>query len=250
MPLDAGTPPSSAGAARGRADYGLDAPAVIAWLLGAGSACILAGLALRALTTWAALGGMLVWTGSGPLAAGALMVLSSRVGKLRARDRLLDRLTLRGDERVLDVGCGHGLLLIGAATRVPRGHATGVDLWSQTDQHDNSREATLANARAEGVAERVTVADGDMRRLPFPGASFDAVVSSLAVHNVPDRGDRRAAIGEMVRVLAPGGRIALTDIAHVGEYASDLRAAGMRDVRVSAWSPWIFPPARTVTARK
>ena len=60
----------------------------------------------------------------------ALMFASSRFGKFHARDRLLERLKLRGDETVLDVGCGHGLLLIAAAKLLPRGHAVGIDLWS------------------------------------------------------------------------------------------------------------------------
>jgi len=50
---------------------------------------------------------------------------------LRARDRLLDGLGLTGQENLLAVGCGRGLLLIGAARRLPNGRAVGVDLWSQ-----------------------------------------------------------------------------------------------------------------------
>jgi cyclopropane fatty-acyl-phospholipid synthase-like methyltransferase len=65
------------------------------------------------------------------------MIWSSRYGKLRARDRLLDGLGLTGQEHLLDVGCGRGLLLIGAARRLPNGRAVGVDLWSQVDLADN-----------------------------------------------------------------------------------------------------------------
>ena len=56
----------------------------------------------------------------------SLMLASSRFGKFHARDRILARLKLRGDETVLDVGCGHGLLLIAAAKLLPRGHAVGI----------------------------------------------------------------------------------------------------------------------------
>src|SRR5579864_2702901 len=65
------------------------------------------------------------------------IVWSSLVAKLWERDRLLNELLLRGDEKVLDVGCGHGLLLIGAAKRLPRGRAVGIDIWSQVDQGNN-----------------------------------------------------------------------------------------------------------------
>lgn len=233
-----------------RADYGLDAPGVIRNMFLVATGLILLAVAGTWIPALSALRPPLLSVAVSFLASACLMVLSSRYGKLRARDRLLDGLRLGGNERVLDVGCGHGLLLIGAARRVPRGSAVGIDLWSQTDQGKNTREATQANAEAEGVAERVDVRDGDMRELPFDDASFDAVVASLSIHNIPSREGRRTAINEIVRVLKPGGKVALMDIAHTGAYAADLRAAGMTHVKVSGWSPWIFPPTRTVTGRR
>jgi ubiquinone/menaquinone biosynthesis C-methylase UbiE len=100
------------------------------------------------------------------------------------------------------------------------------------------------------VPERVEVHDGDMRKLPFADASFDAVVASLSIHNIHGVEGRREAILEIVRVLKPGGKVALMDIQHVREYAAGLLGAGMNDVKVSGLSFWIFPPVRTVTARK
>src|SRR5262249_37091118 len=149
------------------------------------------------------------WVGVWFLLTSAVMLWSSRSGKLVARDKLLDGLGLHGDETVLDVGCGHGLLLIGAAKRLPNGRAIGVDIWSQVDQGKNSKAATLANAAAEGVSDRVEVLDGDMRALPLPVASVDVVVASLAIHNIREREGRRQAIDEIARVLKPGGRVAL-----------------------------------------
>jgi len=181
---------------------------------------------------------------------GLLMIWSSRYGKLRARDRLLDGLGLTGQENLLDVGCGRGLLLIGAARRLPNGRAVGVDLWSQVDLSGNRASATLANAAAEGVTERVEVHEGDMRKLPFADASFDAVVASLSIHNIYSAEGRREAIQEIVRVLKPSGKVALMDIRHVREYAAGLIGEGMSDVKVSGLSFWIFPPVRTVTGRK
>jgi arsenite methyltransferase len=236
-----------------RPDYGLDAPGLVrAFLLG-GAAAVAGGIALifRAGTGLIViLGHLLLWPGLLFFIEGLLMIMSSRYGKMQARDRLLDGLHLRGDEHVLDVGCGRGLLLIGAAKRLPRGKAVGLDLWSQEDLSDNSQAATLANAQVEGVADRVEVHSGDMRAMPFPDHSFDAVVASLSIHNIYNREGRREAINEIVRVLRPGGRVALQDIQHVGEYAEDLRAAGMEDVRTSGLSFWIFPPVRVVTGRK
>jgi ubiquinone/menaquinone biosynthesis C-methylase UbiE len=192
----------------------------------------------------------LTWTGGYFLFFGSLMYLSSRAGKLRARDALLDRLHLDPSAVILDAGCGHGLLLIGAAHRVSSGRAVGVDIWSQRDQGGNTAAATLANATAEGVADRVEVRDGDIRELPFADGSFDAVVSNLVIHNISGRDERRRAINEFVRVLKPGGQIGIMDLGHVGQYAADLRAAGMSQVRTHGITPWIFPPTRVLTARK
>jgi SAM-dependent methyltransferase len=178
------------------------------------------------------------------------IIWSSRVAKLRERDHLLSELHLRGNECVLDAGCGRGLLLVGAAKRLPHGRAVGIDLWSSRDQGKNSKEATLANAQIEGVADRVEVHDGDMQALPFSSASFDAVVASLSIHNIGSQQGKKQAIQEIVRVLKPGGRVALMDIFHIHEIAVYLRQSGMRNVQVSRPRFWHYPPARTVTGSK
>ena len=237
-------------------EYGLDAPGVIRALFIGGLAAAIVGSFLvgRDLGRQAApavgIASMMQIVGIGCLIAACLMFVSSRFGKLRARDRLLARLQLRGDEAVLDVGCGHGLLLIGAAKLLPRGRAVGIDLWSQVDQSDNRREATLRNAALEGVAQRVSVHDADMRKLPFGDCAFDAAVAHFAIHNVRSRQGRREAVREIVRTLDHGGQVAISDLTGVGLYADELRKSGMSDVKVSGPSFWTFPPARTVTARK
>jgi arsenite methyltransferase len=214
-----------------------------------GLAILFWGLALP--SGWiVALGALVLLYGIIFAATSGLMVRSSRVGKFRLRDRLLDGLRLKGDETVLDVGCGHGLLLIGAAKRLPQGKAIGIDLWSQIDQADNTKAATLANAAAEGVTERVEVLNGDMRTLPLADASIEVVVASLSIHNIKEREGRRQAIQEIARVLKPGGQVALLDFSKTSEYAEDLRAAGMQMVQVSGSSFQMYPPVRVVTAKK
>jgi arsenite methyltransferase len=232
-----------------KADYGLDAPSLVRNFAIAGAALLAVGLAL-ALVGVAAFAGPLWLAGAMFLATSAAMLHSSRRGKLIERDRLLDGLDLRGDEDVLDVGCGRGLLLVGAAKRLPSGRAVGVDIWSQVDQSDNRRSATLATAEAEGVGERVEVVDADMRSLPFADASFDAVVSSLAIHNVSDADGREGACFEIARVLRPGGRVAILDLRATAEYAIALEDAGLVDVARSGRSFRMYPPVRVVTARR
>jgi arsenite methyltransferase len=243
-------------AAEPRADYGLDAPGVVVGNAVAGTAAIVGagvGWALLRRRHWvpaAVVGGWLGIWGLVGVAQAGLMVRSSRAGKLEERDRLLDELSWRGDERVLDVGCGRGLLLIGAAKRLTTGRAVGLDLWRSQDQTGNDPAATLANARAEGVAERVELCDGDARRLPFGAWTFDVVVSSLALHNITGAAERSAAIGEIVRVLRPGGRVVILDFRSTRQYAVALAAAGLDDVRRSPRRFGMYPPVRVVTATK
>jgi arsenite methyltransferase len=102
---------------------------------------------------------------------------------------LLDQLALEGSERILDVGCDRGAVLLLAAQRLT-GRAVGVDIWDRKDQSGNSPDATLSNARLEGVADRVEIHTADMSALPFATATFDVVVSSIALHNVKRDTDR------------------------------------------------------------
>jgi SAM-dependent methyltransferase len=226
--------------AAARPDYGLDAPPVVRNLLLAGAAGSLLWLAAAARlwsgtlrvplgtdTLQVVLAPAALSIGVTCLAMAAWMAWSSKVGKVRERERLLDTFAWRGDEQVLDVGCGRGLMLIGAARRLRTGRATGIDLWRGEDLGGNAPGAALANAVAEGVDDRVTLQTADMRALPFADASFDVILSQAAVHNVPEAAGREAALAEMARVLRPGGTILLADIRNLGEYARGLRAAGL-----------------------
>ena len=211
-------------------DYGLDAPGVVRNLFIAAGVGLLVWLSIKT-HLWSGvlpLGSVGFRIGPMSLATavvsgimGAWMTLDSKYGKVRERERLLDLLTWTGRERVLDVGCGRGLLLIGAAKRLTAGgSAAGIDLWQQEDLSGNRPEATLENARLEGVAERVEVHTADMRKMPFPDASFDVVVSNVAIHNVYEREGREATMREIVRVLKPGGHVVIHDIRYVGDYAA------------------------------
>jgi arsenite methyltransferase len=239
-----------------RADYGIDAPTVVRNLTIGGMIGIIAGFVLywMVVPIRPVAGAVLSIAGfvSGfcPLATAGLMVWSSKSGKLRQREHLIDALGLSGDELVLDVGCGRGLLLNGVARRLPSGKAFGIDLWQTVDQSGNSPETTLANSKAENVADRVEIRTADMRDLPFPDGTMDAVISSLAIHNVPDMEGRAKAIREIARVVKPNGRVALQDLRSTEEYAKTLTDLGWRDVRSSGLNFLIFPPVRIVTGRK
>ena len=190
----------------------------------------------------------------GIASSAALYAYATRVGKFVVWDRVLGDLRLTGDETVLDLGCGRGAVLLAAAKRLPRGRAIGVDLW-HADQTDNSAEATLANAVLENVADRVAVRTADMTALPLADDSVDVIVSNLAIHNIPTRAGRRKALDEAVRVLRPGGRLAIADLWETRRHAARLRELGWQDVRRRnlGWRMWYGGPwfsTRLVTATK
>jgi arsenite methyltransferase len=191
---------------------------------------------------------------AGMAATVALYMYATRSGKFVVWDRILRDLRLHGEETVLDLGCGRGAVLLAAAKLLPGGRAIGVDLW-QADQTDNSPETTLANAVAEAVADRIEVHTADMTALPLADESVDVIVSNLAIHNIGTHAGRRQALDEAVRVLRPGGRLAIADMWETRQHAARLRELGWRNVRRRnlGWRMWYGGPwfsTRLVTASK
>ena len=127
--------------------------------------------------------------------------------------------TLPAGTRVLDVPTGSGVALRGLRP------GQGVDLVA-ADISATMLERARATAARLGVADQVTPAVVDVGELPFDDGSFDLVVSFTGLHCFPDP---HRAIGEMVRVLAPGGAITgsslLTD---TGPRYEPLRLVGTR----------------------
>lgn len=178
-----------------------------------------------------------------------LMLISSLWGKQRQRDILLNQYDWNGSETVLDIGCGRGLLLIGAAKRLKTGRAYGIDIWSTKDLSSNSKAAVEKNCELEGVMQCVTLMDADARNLPFADDMFDVVISSMVVHNI-DKEGRKKAIAEMIRVCKKGGTIFIQDFQCTDEYVQTLREASIKRVSLSGRYWNIFPPVKIVQAVK
>ncbi len=226
---------------RRRGSYGIDAPFAPAFL-----AVLFLFYVVLAIVTGK---GKFLFTASFALAFLAWFLHSSYRGKFVVWARLLDRLGLRGDERILDLGCGRGAVLLLAAQHLTTGRAVGVDLWRKLDQSGNSADATRRNAAAEGVADKVELHTADMTALPFEDNSFDVIVSSFAIHNISGRVGKEKAILEAVRVLRPGGRLRLVDVRATGQHQAQLAQLGMEDVTRTGLG-WWFWPARLVSATK
>jgi arsenite methyltransferase len=223
-------------------------------VVGVGSTALLAGAGVAVARGNGKLAALAGASGAGLIGTAASYIYATRAGKFRVWDRVLDDLRLRGDETVLDLGCGRGAVLLAAAKRLPHGRAIGVDLW-HADQTNNSQQATLANAAAENVAGRIEIHTADMTALPLADESVDVIVSNLAIHNIPSSAGRRQALAEAIRVLRPGGRIAIADLWETRRHADHLRELGWRNVRRRnlGWRMWYGGPwfsTRLVAATK
>ena len=241
--------------ARRRGEYGFDEP-VWPLLLGlVGVIFLVLGLVSFSLFDLPVLGVICFVCALMFLFSTASYVYTTRRGKFQVWADILLRLGLRGDEQILDLGCGRGAVLLMVASLLPRGKATGIDVWKANEQSGNALSVTQQNAEREGVAGRVALHTADMRQLPFSDGSFDLVVSSLAIHNIRDPEGRKQAINEAMRVLKPGGRLVIADLRETRRYGERLRELGTTDVthHTLGWRFWYggsWTATKLVSARK
>jgi arsenite methyltransferase len=170
--------------------------------------------------------------------------LASQAGSLSCGGAL-ELAAPRPGERLVDLGCGRGGDLLRAAVLVgPAGHVTGVDATPRMVEAARQRIAGLANA---------SVVQGDLASVPLPAACADVVVSNCAINHAIDKA---AVYREVARLLAPGGRVVVSDVVSEavlpepvrsdpaawaacyggaipeGEYLAAVATAGLADIRV------------------
>ena len=234
-------------------DYGIDAPGVVRNLFIAGVLLPVLSYMFPVLRFGPVI---ILWksgavvTGALCLIEGVLMIIYAKHGKFLHRDRMLGMLNWKGDEQVLDVGTGRGLLMIGAAKKLTTGKAVGIDIWSTKDLSGNAMDKTLRNADLEGVRNKIDVQSGDASAMKFPDASFDVVVSNLCIHNIPSRAGRDQACREIIRVLKPGGKAIISDFIKTGDYVKAFKAAGAVTSRTGLDFLRAFPPHRIIEVQK
>ena len=126
------------------------------------------------------------------------------LGRERAfRDKILRLTRLEPGECVLDVGCGTGTLAIAAKRQVgSTGMVYGIDASPEM--------LARADKKAKKAGIDVVFENAAAQALPFPGAQFDAVLTTVMLHHLPRKARHECAC-EMRRVLKPGGRVLAVD---------------------------------------
>ena len=236
-----------------KADYGLDAPNVVRNFF----FLSLLSLLLAVLTFfiqspvwfWLAFTYCLFYVVLFPL-FGFGMYYSSRFIKPKIILGIIDDLNLQGHEKILDLGCGRGLVLNTAAKKLTDGKVFGIDLWKSVDQSGNTPDATLKNAQIEGVAEKIEILTADMQKLPFSDSTFDIIISSLAIHNIPTGDGRNRALTELLRVLKPGGTFVILDMRYSKIYAQFFTESGIAGIQRNKLKSFYFPPLSIVKGSK
>jgi SAM-dependent methyltransferase len=136
--------------------------------------------------------------------AARLEMRAAVASEIAAREEYVRLLGVSPGERVLDVGCGTGAATRTLAQRVaPNGRVTGVDPSGAL------LKITRDLVEKTGLGGLIELREGDCRALPFPDASFDAVLAATVLSHIPDS---ERALAEMVRVTRPGGRVAVFDV--------------------------------------
>lgn len=233
-------------------NYGIDAPKVIARLIVIGLVVIIISILFPTII----IGELeihvsgFIWTGIVLVLAGILMILYSKFGKFNQRERILNLIVWTGNEKVLDVGTGLGLLMIGAAKRLTSGKAIGIDIFDAKDLSSNTIERTKTNAQLEKVAGKVDILRMDILKNNFPDDYFDVIVSNLCLHNIDRSENRKVACAEIYRILKPGGMAIISDFIKTEEYTGKFRSLGMQVKKVGTYFFDTFPPLTIIKATK
>ncbi|MBN2900893.1 methyltransferase family protein [Limosilactobacillus mucosae] len=156
-----------------------------------------------------------------------LFIHTSLDGKYKIIHDVVKSLDIPNDSQVLDLGTGHGAVLLAVAKKLKQpGKAIGIDIWQSADQSGNSQTTTQQNIDRAQVSAVAKVQTADMTKLPFNDHAFDFVFASFAIHNVKPRKQRELAINEALRVLKTDGRLIIIDMEHTREFKRVITQSG------------------------
>lgn len=182
-----------------------------------------------------------------------VFIHTSLYGKYKIIHHVVKSLDIPDNSKVLDLGTGHGAVLLEVAKKLKQpGKVIGIDIWQSTDQSNNSQTATQQNIERAHLGEVAKVQTANMIKLPLSDNKFDYVFASFAIHNVKPKSQRELAISEALRVLKKNGLLVIIDMEHIGEFKRTLVQRGCK-VTLSHGGingVWGWIPTKIIIAEK
>lgn len=130
--------------------------------------------------------------------------LVSLMGAARAREELIKQANIQPNQRVLDLGCGTGTLVVRLKRKYPAAQIVGLD--------PDPKALRRAKKKIKRAGVAVQLDEGFADELPYDEGTFDRVLSSFMLHHLEDP-DREKMLREVLRVLKPAGTFHLLDFA-------------------------------------
>ena len=236
-----------------KVNYGFDAPSIMRNLLIFGVLAFVLGFATPIFSSNIILkyiAFLVIFIGVILFVLGTSMFVYGIVGKFNIRKMMLSKIAWKGDEMVLDIGAGTGLLMNGAAQHLTTGKSIGIDIWRDEDLSDNTLQNTLRNAEIEGVSDKIEIKTEDARQLSFADNSFDVILSQFCIHNIDDIKEQEKACFEIARVLKPNGIALIGDYIPTHTYAKYFEKAGLKVVSSKNYITTAYSLSWMVEARK
>jgi len=244
--------PETVNLTNSKPNYGIDAPGVIRNLFIAAFALAIIIIFFPVIRIGSVIieTGGFIWSAAGCAFGGVLMLAYSLSGKYKHRDRMLNLIDWKGNEQVLDIGTGKGLLMIGAAKKLSTGKSIGIDIWNAEDLTGNNALAAFNNATIEDVRNKVEVLNENVMDMSFADETFDVILTNMCIHNIYNKEGRLQACREIARVLKAGGQAIIADFRHMREYKKNFDDIGLKNQLLPANYLTTFPAVGILVVQK
>ena len=138
--------------------------------------------------------------------------LSSKGGDIQQQvsSLVINKVDEKSIGKLLDIGCGSGVLSVELAIKCPKLKIWGIDYWGSIWGYSKDKCEKLASDYH--VSDRVSFEQASASSLPFDDESFDIIISNMVFHEVADAKDKREVIKEALRVLKEGAQFIFQDL--------------------------------------
>lgn len=236
-----------------KVNYGFDAPAIMKNLILVGLVILITGFSATHFIQNTVLNYiiyLITLVGAILFILGFSMYFYGIKGKFLMRDFMLTKIDWKGNEYVLDIGAGTGLLMNGVAKFLTTGKSIGIDIWRAEDLSGNTIENAYRNAELENVKDKIEIRTEDARQLSFEENTFDVVVSMFCIHNIDNVKEQEKACFEIARVLKQNGTVLIGDYIPTYQYAKYFQKAGLKVISSKNYISTAYTLMWMVVAKK